>query len=1058
MKTLLLTLAIFIAWGSQAQNLKSSKDGVYSGVIRVKFMPSQTQMSEQISMKLKQAQVQQSDQPVIVQTGIQQFDVLNAEVKAVNMKRVFRPAGKFEAKHKAFGLHLWYEIEYSSQQELDYVINKYQSLPEVEIAEEIRVAKLIDEVPDIKPSGISATNDPSFSQQWHYHNTGQTGGTAGADISLLAAWQKETGHSDVVVAVIDGGIDPDHPDLTGNFWVNANEIPGNNIDDDNNGYIDDVNGYNFVNNSGSIVGHSHGTHVAGTVAAETNNGQTVAGVAGGSGTNDGVRLMSCQVFTNTGANGFAESFVYASDNGAVISQNSWGYKYPNASLGQAEKDAIDYFIANSGGPGSPVSGGIVIFAAGNDNSDSQGNLHWYPGYYSAVMAVASTDHNDNKSIFSNFGTWVDIAAPGSAIISTRNGGGFESKSGTSMACPHVSGVAALIASQAARNGTQITASEIWNKLVNNIDPIDNLNPSYVGKLGSGRLNADKALQVIQQQVPATPTGLTATAGADQVTISWNASQYATSYNVQIKEVGGTWATTNVGATTTTVTATPNTTYEYRVNAENSLGSSAYSATNTITTVDKTYCASSGTNFSYEWISSVQIGSLTNSSNASGYSDFTAQKAMVNAGEVVNVELTPGFQSTTYTEFFTIWIDYNNDKDFADANEQVFTGSGTAAVTGQFTVPSGLNVETRMRVSMKYQGAATPCETFSYGEVEDYTIVISQGTVNPPSVPTGLTIGTVGSTTFDFSWNASADATSYDVQTRTAVGTWATFNTTNTTYQYTGATANTSYEYRVSAKNAAGSSAYTSVQTVTTQPVASAYCPSKSTNVKFEYLDLVQLNEINNVTGANGGYGDFTNLTATLAKGSSQTIYLSAGFASSSYTEYYMVWIDYNMNGVFDADEVVAQGASSLSTPLSYNFTVPSTALSGTTRMRVSMKWNSYASPCEEFSYGEVEDYTVLITETGTAALLKSARAAEPLEYMKPGADFRIYPNPVEEELFIGFKGDVVNYVIYNSAGSAVMNGYSNGSRRINVSGLSNGLYFIKVISDGKVVTTRFVKK
>ena len=1058
MKTILLALAVLMALGSNAQSLKSSKDGVYSGVIRVKFMPSQTQMTQQIAMKLKQAQVQQSTDAVIVQTGIQQFDMLNTEVKAVNMKRVFRPAGKFEEKHKAFGLHLWYEIEYSSQQELDYVIDKYQNLPEVEIAEKVHVAQLIDEVPEVKPSGISATNDPSFNQQWHYNNTGQTGGTAGADISLLPAWQKETGHSDVVVAIIDGGIDPDHPDLVGNFWVNANEIPGNNLDDDNNGYIDDVNGYNFVNNTGSIVGHSHGTHVAGTVAAETNNGQTVAGVAGGSGTDDGVRLMSCQVFTNTGSNGFAESFVYASDNGAVISQNSWGYKFPNTSLGQAEKDAIDYFIANSGGVGSPVNGGIVIFAAGNDNSDSQGNSHWYPAYYSAVMAVSSTDHNDVKSTFSNFGTWVDIAAPGSAIISTRNGGGFVSNSGTSMACPHVSGVAALIASQAARSGTQITASEIWNKLVNNIDPIDNLNPSYVGKLGSGRLNADKALQVIQQQVPVTPTGVTATAGADQVTISWNASQFATSYNVQFKEVGGNWATTNVGATSTTITATPNTTYEYRVNAQNSLGSSAYSVTNTITTLDKTYCASSGSNFSFEWISNVQIGSLTNSSNAAGYSDFTAQKAMVNAGEVVNLVLTPGFKSTTYTEYFTIWIDYNNDKDFADANEQVFTGTGTAAVSGQFTVPTGLNVETRMRVAMKYQAAATPCETFGYGEVEDYSIVISQGTTNPPTVPTGLVIGTVGITSFDFSWNAVADATSYDVQVRASGGTWATYNTTNTTYQFTGAAANSSYEYKVSAKNAAGNSSYTSVQTVTTLPSTVAYCSSKSTNAKFEYLDLVQLNEINNVTLDNGGYGDFTSLTASLAKGSAQTIYLSAGFSGTSYSEYYTVWIDYNINGVFDADEVVAQGASSLSTPLSYNFTVPSTAISGTTRMRVSMKWNSYATSCESFNYGEVEDYSVVITEAGTAAVLKAAMLAQPLEYMEPGADFRIYPNPVEDELSIGFNGDMVNYVIYNSTGSAVMNGYSNGSLRINVSGLSNGLYFIKVNSDGKVVNTRFVKK
>ncbi len=1058
MRTLLLTLAMCIALSAYAQNLKVTSNGVYEGVIRVKFMPEQNQVAEQVTEKIQQANLLKSAGPVVVATGIQQFDALNSQFEAVNMKRVFRPAGIHEEKHKAFGLHLWYEIEYSSQQELNYILNKYQNLPEVEIAEAVKEAALIGDVAEESPLGISGTNDPGFNTQWHYNNTGQTGGTAGADISLLQAWQKETGHANVVVAIIDGGIDPDHPDLMGNFWVNSGEIAGNGVDDDNNGYVDDVNGYNFANNSGTIVGHSHGTHVAGTVAAETNNGETVAGIAGGSGNNDGARLMSCQVFTDTGNGGFTDAFVYAADNGAVISQNSWGYTQQASSMGQAQQDAIDYFIANAGGQGSPVNGGIVIFAAGNDGSDSNGNLHWYPGYYSAVMAVASTDHKDKKSSFSNYGTWVDIAAPGSSIISTRNGGGSQSMSGTSMACPHVSGVAALVASQAARQGVQISAADIWNKLVNNTDPIDNLNSAYAGKLGSGRLNADQALTTVQQQVPVTPTGLVASNVAPtQFTLSWNAAQFATTYNVQVRISGGAWTTTSVTSTSTNVTAVALTTYEFRVNAQNSLGTSAYSAIGNVTTPDKAYCASKGNDFSYEWLAGVEIGDLTNNTAGTGYSDYTSKQANLAAGAVVDVVLTPGFKSSTYTEHYSIWIDFNNDKDFEDAGEQVYTASGTAAVSGQFTLPAGLDVTTRMRVTMKYNAAPTPCEAFSYGEVEDYTVVISQGTINPPAIPAGLQIGTVGTNAFDFAWNASVGATSYDVQVRPAAGAWTTFNTTATTYSYGNASPNSPYEYKVSAKNSAGNSAYTAAQSVTTNPVVS-YCSSKGNNVNYEYLDLVQLNEINNATVANGGYGDFTNLTATLAQGSAQTIYLSCGFASTTYNEYYRVWIDYNQNGTFEDAEKVAEGASNSNATLSYNFTVPTTAQPGTTRMRVSMKWNAYATACEAFSYGEVEDYTVKVAATGTAASVKSSVVAEPLKYKAEGADLRIYPVPVEDQLFINFVGDQVQVTVRNSAGNVVLNANTNGERSIDVSQLAAGMYFITIRSEEKVVTTRFVKK
>ena len=232
-----------------------------------------------------------------------------------------------------------------------------------------------------------------------------------------------------------------------------------------------------------INADNHGTHVAGTVAATTNNNIGVAGVAGGNGSGDGVRLMSCALAFGPNSIGFDEAYIYAADNGAVISQNSWGYINPGA-FDQSVLDAIDYFIAEAGydadgNPVGPMQGGIVIFAAGNDGDDDR----YYPGYYSPVLAVASTDSNDYLSSFSNFGDWVDIAAPGSSVYSTFPNDSYGYLSGTSMACPHVSGVAALIVSEFAGN---ITPSELRSRLIDNTDPV-------LFNAGSGRLNAFAAL-------------------------------------------------------------------------------------------------------------------------------------------------------------------------------------------------------------------------------------------------------------------------------------------------------------------------------------------------------------------------------------------------------------------------------------------------------------------------------------------------------------------------------------------------------------------------------------
>lgn len=428
--------------------------------------------------------------------GDRQVDALNDEFQASGMQRVFPFAGKFEEKHKKYGLHLWYDITVQENENIEEVVRQYGELDIVSTAEPIRV---------YNSGGLSrktmSTNDPRLTEQWHYENAGQTGGVVGADISLFDAWEVESGDPRVVVSVHDSGIDTNHPDLVNRLWTNDEEIPNDGIDNDNNGFVDDYHGYNFAaavrgGDPSSVYDYNgHGTHTSGTIAAENNNGIGVAGVAGGTSLDDGVRIMMMRLGDDYGSNSIynpAPSFVYAADMGAVISSNSWG----GGGYDQSLIDAINYFIVEGGSSSPALEGGLVIMSSGNSSSS-------YPDYRSdldGVMMVSATNHNDQKAWYSNYGQWVDISAPGGETSITNQGvlstlpNGYGFFQGTSMACPHVSGGAALLASKA--YGSGLTRQELFDALIQGSNSIDDVNPSFVGLMGSGRLNVAQSLDLV----------------------------------------------------------------------------------------------------------------------------------------------------------------------------------------------------------------------------------------------------------------------------------------------------------------------------------------------------------------------------------------------------------------------------------------------------------------------------------------------------------------------------------------------------------------------------------
>lgn len=610
--------------------------------------------------------------------------------------------------------------------------------------------------------------------------------------------------------------------------------------------------------------------------------------------------------------------------------------------------------------------------------------------------------------------------------------------------------------------------------------------------GSGGGTAPTATTVAASSITTNSATLNGTVNANNatttVTFEWGTTtSLGNSINATPNSVTGT-SNTNVTASLTGLSA--NTTYYYRVKAVSANGTTYGSTLNFTTTANptsvtlpysETFSSSSmpsgwttqntGTSITERW-------SVSNTANAGG-SAYEMKCTYQNVNPGTTRLITPAINTTgvsqvtltfrhmldAYSTGVTLRVQTSNDKtNWTNTSWSVATSSTNINATS-VTV----NISTNLNSATTYIAFVADGNLYNidYWYIDNVSISAGSG-ATIPTVTTG-SVSNITTSTATVAGNVTADGGATVTERGICYSTSQNPTTANSkvasgsgtgsfSANLSGLAANTTYYARAYAINAQGTS-YGSQVSFTTTASTVTYCASKGSNSSYEWIDLVQFAGINRTSGNDGGYKDMTSLQATVARGSAYTIYFSAGFASTAYTEYWAVWIDYNKNGTFEDTEKVASGSSSSSGTLSASITIPTTATLGVTRMRVSMKYNAAPTACETFSYGEVEDYSVNIT-SGSSAPSTDNPFAEQLGNEKSDI-FTLYPNPATDKLNVvlnGIEGDV-SARIYDMRGAVVkFQMLTNRNNTIEVNDLAPGVYMISIDDEKQPITKQFIKK